>query len=314
MEELGKLLKEERLKKSLTLQEVALVLKINIKVLQAIEDNNANLMPPKAYIRGFVKSYADYLKLDTKKIIETYFSTTQTKPENLASNIRTVKSLEEDKEIVDNVNKSKPILGSIIVTLTLIGLIAVCLKILNKYQQEAKTETESVDIKTEVNPQTNSVNDTISNLEKKEIETNIEQDSEPNIKKDQERLDNNLPKTNMETGVNNQTTATSTTSTVTSTTVNQNITAEKQPVKNNSASIKNSELLIEATEDITITLTTLEGKSETVSILKDESKAFKVVGQIMLKTNNAGATFISVNGVDKGSLGSVGASKEIKVP
>jgi len=309
MEELGKLLKAERLKKNLTLQEVALVLKISAKVLQAIEDNNVSLLPPKAYIRGFVKSYSDYLRLDTKQLLETHFSIATTKTEGHSANLNLVKDPQENKQIVDQVNKSKPIWGSIILTLGLIGLIAICLKILNKYQKEAQTNAVATGATVESNIenlQNKNEVDSITNTEKKDATPSFEETNSLNNKKDEKQPE----KTNTSL-VDSQTT---TTKTIEVNNVNPNSTVEKPNVKTNTVNTKNSELLIEATEDISVTLTTLEGKSETVLIQKDESKAFKVVGQIMLKTNNAGATFISVNGVDKGSLGNIGAMKEIKVP
>ncbi len=58
MSKLGQFLKTEREKKGLSLHEIGMSLKINPKILKAIEDNDEPNLPAKTFLRGLIKSYA----------------------------------------------------------------------------------------------------------------------------------------------------------------------------------------------------------------------------------------------------------------
>lgn len=88
MSELGKILKEEREKRGLSVQEVALALKIGSRVIAAIEAGDSKNLPAKTFLRGFVKSYAQYLKLDVNSMMSRFqaeYGTTTIDPVALAS-------------------------------------------------------------------------------------------------------------------------------------------------------------------------------------------------------------------------------------
>jgi cytoskeleton protein RodZ len=70
MTEAGRILKQAREQKNLSLHEIGMSLKINPKTLQAIEDGDISKLPPKTFLRGFIKSYAQYLKLDPVKVLQ----------------------------------------------------------------------------------------------------------------------------------------------------------------------------------------------------------------------------------------------------
>ncbi len=68
----GQILKENRLRKGVTISEVSLSTKITIKTLQAIEEGDPLNLPPKTFLRGFVRSYAVFLGLDPEEILRTF--------------------------------------------------------------------------------------------------------------------------------------------------------------------------------------------------------------------------------------------------
>jgi cytoskeleton protein RodZ len=68
----GELLKAERLKQDLKITDVAFALKLGNKVIQNIEDGDVELLPAKTFVRGFVKSYAEYLKLDSAVVLKQF--------------------------------------------------------------------------------------------------------------------------------------------------------------------------------------------------------------------------------------------------
>src|SRR5688572_29492880 len=72
MTKLGELLKSEREQKGLSLHEIGMSLKINPKILKAIEDGDPQNLPAKTFLRGFVKSYAQYLRLDLNAMMQLF--------------------------------------------------------------------------------------------------------------------------------------------------------------------------------------------------------------------------------------------------
>jgi cytoskeleton protein RodZ len=73
MKKTGEILRKAREEKGLSLNEIGLSLKISSKVLKAIEEGNERQLPAKTFLRGFVQSYANYLHLDTDKILEIFY-------------------------------------------------------------------------------------------------------------------------------------------------------------------------------------------------------------------------------------------------
>ena len=54
------------------LQTISKETKINIKVLEWIEEEAFEKLPALVYLKGFLKSYAQSLGLDPQKVIEEY--------------------------------------------------------------------------------------------------------------------------------------------------------------------------------------------------------------------------------------------------
>ena len=70
METLGDYLREERQKQGKTLEQIAQKTRINRATLQAIEDNQDELLPPALHVRGFLKLYARELGLNMEDILD----------------------------------------------------------------------------------------------------------------------------------------------------------------------------------------------------------------------------------------------------
>ena len=71
MESVGARLKQTRLEKGLSLEEVHKQTKIHLNVLKAIEEDRFIGLSP-IYIKGFLKIYCDFLGVDTKGIINEF--------------------------------------------------------------------------------------------------------------------------------------------------------------------------------------------------------------------------------------------------
>ncbi len=103
-----KKLSSQRTKNDIELQDIANSTKINIKYLEAIEKGDFDSIP-NIYVRLFIRSYADYLNLDSKEILLEYDQFTNTKPKRLFSK-KQLKT--EKKESEKNKNQKEPELDS----------------------------------------------------------------------------------------------------------------------------------------------------------------------------------------------------------
>jgi len=68
----GAYLKSKREALNISLQEISQVTRIRRSILEAIENNRYDLLPPKVFAQGFIKSYASYLGLDESEVIKRY--------------------------------------------------------------------------------------------------------------------------------------------------------------------------------------------------------------------------------------------------
>ncbi len=66
--ELGHLLREERIRRGLSVGAIADQLKITSRVVRAIEDGDVEGMPHAVYARGFIRSYAHLLDIDEELV------------------------------------------------------------------------------------------------------------------------------------------------------------------------------------------------------------------------------------------------------
>ncbi|MCK6598981.1 MAG: helix-turn-helix domain-containing protein, partial [Bdellovibrionaceae bacterium] len=172
MKRTGELLKKVREEKGFSLHEIGLSLKINPKILRQIEDGEQNNLPAKTFLRGFVQSYANYLKLDSDEVLKIFSEEMgSTKPKSIPAtpsldNKIPLTISDTKAEIPKDANRTtSPSSGSsskaefefknfgigFLVILLLLSLIGVR-KIVEKYQKESEIPQ---------NPSTESVNTTI---------------------------------------------------------------------------------------------------------------------------------------------------------
>src|ERR1700757_2881498 len=74
MFEIGVSLREARQKRGLTPADVQKAIRIRDRYLQALEEERWELLPGDAYVKGFLRTYADYLGLDGNLYVEEYNS------------------------------------------------------------------------------------------------------------------------------------------------------------------------------------------------------------------------------------------------
>ena len=74
MFEIGNSLREARLRQGLEFPEIEQATKIRGKYLRALEEESFDVLPAQTYVKGFLRSYADYLGLDGQLYVDEFNS------------------------------------------------------------------------------------------------------------------------------------------------------------------------------------------------------------------------------------------------
>ena len=74
MFEIGNSLREARLRQGLEFPEIEQATKIRGKYLRALEEEQFEVLPAQTYVKGFLRSYADYLGLDGQLYVDEFNS------------------------------------------------------------------------------------------------------------------------------------------------------------------------------------------------------------------------------------------------
>ena len=74
MFEIGNSLREARVRQQLELGEIELATKIRARYLRALEEESFEALPAQTYVKGFLRTYADYLGLDGQLYVDEFNS------------------------------------------------------------------------------------------------------------------------------------------------------------------------------------------------------------------------------------------------
>jgi cytoskeleton protein RodZ len=72
--EIGSSLREARMRQGLDLADAEAATKIRLRHLAALEDERFDLLPAQAYVKGFLRTYADYLGLEGQMYVDEFTS------------------------------------------------------------------------------------------------------------------------------------------------------------------------------------------------------------------------------------------------
>jgi cytoskeleton protein RodZ len=278
----GELLKSERIKLKLSQQDIASALKLSPRTIQSIEEGQIDALPAKTFVRGFVKSYAEMLKLDPQLVLRQFqeeMGTTQPISRVIAVPSENAKvktySLEENvtkrAQIATVTPNLKANFNSNTIKLVAVIAFAVIVvgsinQLINKYQKEGlvnPTETQKISVET----------------------------------------------LNQEQNVPNTAAAVATTPVVTDS-ISTPVPAA--PVVNPTAPVnpaaiaiipnnKPVELVIEATRDTVISYSVgLENNFRSIELKKNTFQIIKSKSGLQLKVPEGNSILITVNGINKG--------------
>src|SRR6201992_1203571 len=72
MEQIGARLREARMRAKIDINQVESDTKIRAKYLRAMENEEWDLLPGEIYAKTFLRTYADYLGLDSRELVDDY--------------------------------------------------------------------------------------------------------------------------------------------------------------------------------------------------------------------------------------------------
>jgi cytoskeleton protein RodZ len=306
----GELLKSERTQKNLTVQDVAFALKLSAKIITAIEAGQVENLPAKTFIRGFVKSYAHYLKIDVDQVMRQFqeeMGTTHPLPKNppppppahAGDSIGRSQTNKEEKKPktheqapVLNETKSSRSFIYIGLAVVLVILIVATNRIVDRYQKESIVDPNAVSKVEPLNPNQTQAPQAVAAPGFSANSTQPVQEVSPAV------TESNAPiEMAQHTEAKNVLPAVPTTTP--KTIVDTNPEDGFEP-----SNEKPIEVIIEAKKDVEIMYA--RGNTRAFSKIKLSSKQIQVIRSpsgLYLKSDDGGSFHLVVNGIQKGQAG-----------
>src|ERR687890_2905260 len=72
MPEIGATLREARMRQRIDISDIEAQTKIRAKYLRALESEEWDLLPGTTFVKSFLRTYAEYLGLDARMLVEEY--------------------------------------------------------------------------------------------------------------------------------------------------------------------------------------------------------------------------------------------------
>lgn len=118
---IGEKLREARLQKNMSLDELQQVTKVQKRYLMAIEDNDFDSMPGTFYVRAFIRQYANAVGLNGKELVDIFDG--KDLPEDIESVIQFEELEESRSKLYEDESQSSRLIKSLpAIVFSLIGL------------------------------------------------------------------------------------------------------------------------------------------------------------------------------------------------
>lgn len=159
---LGTFLRDQREQKGVSLSEVTEVTKISTNVLEAIEDDDYDILPAATFSRAFYSMYAEFLGLNPEEILARYLKNSGQKPFSRKNNCKSpLKNSKKISSFAEPASFSSASTMNIIIVAILIAVTAVCWSLswnpatyISHRLQKLKTSVPSeLELTTEPSPQ-----------------------------------------------------------------------------------------------------------------------------------------------------------------
>lgn len=83
-EPFGEYLRRERLDRQVSLEEICWATKIKVDYLRALEESDVSDLPAEIFVKGYIKSIAQYLEIDPNEAVTRYTRCVQTDCQEVA--------------------------------------------------------------------------------------------------------------------------------------------------------------------------------------------------------------------------------------
>ncbi|MFO1445978.1 helix-turn-helix domain-containing protein [Bacillus sp. Bva_UNVM-123] len=188
MTEIGSVLKEARLAKGMSLDELQDATKIQKRYLIGIEEGNYSMMPGQFYVRAFIKQYAEAVGLLPEELFEQFKSEI---PSPLNEDIpEKLSRVQSRKNIAPGNSKLFDILPKILIIVFIIGAFAVFYYFFQQkdsgkspQQTDDQIQNEQVNVEESENFTKDNEKDSDKNTEDIDEEENKEEEVVPETKK-----------------------------------------------------------------------------------------------------------------------------------
>jgi cytoskeletal protein RodZ len=120
MADIGTTLREARIRARIDISEVEARTKIRAKYLRAIENEEWDLLPGPVYVKSFLRTYGDFLGLDSRLLVDEYKRRYERPPDQ---DIRPITPLGRERER----KRRRPRLGPVAVVVLVLAVVAAAL-------------------------------------------------------------------------------------------------------------------------------------------------------------------------------------------
>lgn len=331
MKATGDILKKRRESLHVTLAEVSISTKISPKMLQAIEAGDLTQLPARTFLRGFVKSYASFLKLDVDAILKSFaeeMAALEPKPvppeAGAAPEAAQNSEAASDRAIAEAINEKGPsTTRKVAWSLTLVLLVALIVlvnRLVQKYEKESQVDRSGISAVTEeikqIEPSTGpSKPPETKPTEAKTAETKAAEvkpvEAKPSDPKPAEAKPTEVKQTAVNQAEAKPTEAKPSDSNPAEKKTSDAKTSETKPTD---SKVSNVELILEALDNVDVTFKLPGGAEKKVSLAPNQVHKLKAAGVVAVEFSDGGAVNVIVNGREVGVPGDLGRPKKMNFP
>ncbi len=322
----GHELRAARERLGLSVQDVSIATKINAKVLKALEEGDRDVLPAKSFARGFIRSYAAYLKIDAEPILTAYNDLrTDSGRERQESEVTAGGEATQAAALPAKAAKSlsssygEPSIASRVaifaVIFVLVGLIIFVKKLKDKYEREKIAP--AVPISTTTAPQNSPTSLVETTLQHGPVAT-LQQEPMPDSKLAAKPETGHGDKVAVKPAIPPKLGAG-----VTPTEPNKNVTQNAKAVTKPTAKVvakppvkphAEQNIIIEALDNVDVTIRVGHEPPQTVHLVPQAVHTIKANDSIALDVSDGGMVNIIQNGRDRGVPGQLGKAIKLKYP
>ena len=343
----GSILKEAREKQSLSISEVSMSTKINPKMISAIEEGREAQLPAKTFLKGFVRSYAIYLKLDVDHVMAAL---QQDLGENQqpAIDAAVAATAKRDEKVESPAISANPrILKGLAAggVLFLLVMIVTVKGLVEKYEKEKAIDPVAQQEELKQNepaavPETSESKEETPTAEAEKPAAEAAKPEEtravetaaatpaaaaPEVKAPEtapvapaKPVEAVKPEVKVESKPAPAPASAATPPAAVAAaapTAKPEIKVEPtKPIETAASGLKDNEIILEALDKVDITFAVNNGPAVRLSLQPAQVHTIKAKGQVAMDVSDGGAVNVILNGQDNGTLGDLGKPKKVKYP